>query len=298
MARVFRGVGFNLVFFLLVLLIVLPVAAFAQQDLNCEDFNSQAEAQAELDSDRSDPNNLDADNDGMACDTFDFGNDAAPAPGEMMEEITMEESTIMETTVEETTASPTTIEETTIEETTENSTASQTTPDSDEDCPGATEVASLGPETESQQEAFTVTADSFRVNFDVTINDEIAGLVEVNITDELGLVEFEDVEETETGSFIVLEGPGEFNLEVEVSGNDAEYVVTAEDCIGSADGTTDNDEDAGNDNDDPGNDDVPDDIVRDTIPDKDLPDTGGVALPLVMVLLGFLVAGLALRRRA
>jgi len=58
--------------------------------LNCEDFASQEEAQAELERDPSDPNNLDADNDGLACETFDYddgggsgdGGDGGGAPGE------------------------------------------------------------------------------------------------------------------------------------------------------------------------------------------------------------------------
>ena len=45
------------------------VAAPAPQgdDLNCEDFGSREEAQAALDADASDPNGLDADGDGLAC---------------------------------------------------------------------------------------------------------------------------------------------------------------------------------------------------------------------------------------
>ena len=37
------------------------------EDLNCDDFTSQAEVQAVLDADPSDPNGLDADGDGVAC---------------------------------------------------------------------------------------------------------------------------------------------------------------------------------------------------------------------------------------
>lgn len=37
------------------------------EDLDCDDFATQAEAQAVFDQDPSDPNNLDADNDGQAC---------------------------------------------------------------------------------------------------------------------------------------------------------------------------------------------------------------------------------------
>lgn len=53
------------------MLIVSP-AAIGQQDLNCEDFDSQAEAQAELRSNPSDPNNLDAEDDGVACETYPY----------------------------------------------------------------------------------------------------------------------------------------------------------------------------------------------------------------------------------
>lgn len=45
----------------------LAGVAFAQ-DLNCDDFDTQEEAQAEYDSDTSDPHGLDGnDNDGVAC---------------------------------------------------------------------------------------------------------------------------------------------------------------------------------------------------------------------------------------
>jgi hypothetical protein len=44
-----------------------PVEA---QDLNCTDFDTQQEAQDELDSNPSDPNNLDNDNDGIACESL------------------------------------------------------------------------------------------------------------------------------------------------------------------------------------------------------------------------------------
>lgn len=39
-------------------------------DLNCSDFATQAEAQAEFDADPSDPNGLDRDSDGIACETL------------------------------------------------------------------------------------------------------------------------------------------------------------------------------------------------------------------------------------
>ena len=41
-------------------------------DKDCGDFRSQAEAQGELERDLSDPNRLDADNDGEACETYPY----------------------------------------------------------------------------------------------------------------------------------------------------------------------------------------------------------------------------------
>ncbi len=40
------------------------------QDLTCSDFDSQEAAQAELQNDPTDPNNLDDDNNGIACETL------------------------------------------------------------------------------------------------------------------------------------------------------------------------------------------------------------------------------------
>jgi len=59
--------------------ILLAGAAVAQDRYNCEDFDSQQEAQRMLDRDPSDPNNLDADNDGMACDTYPYEDDGGGA---------------------------------------------------------------------------------------------------------------------------------------------------------------------------------------------------------------------------
>ena len=42
-------------------------------DLDCADFATQQEAQAVLERDSSDPNRLDADNDGIACETYPYG---------------------------------------------------------------------------------------------------------------------------------------------------------------------------------------------------------------------------------
>jgi hypothetical protein len=54
--------------------------AYAQEDLDCADFATQAEAQAELARDRSDPNNLDADDDGVPCEEDTGGSSASASP--------------------------------------------------------------------------------------------------------------------------------------------------------------------------------------------------------------------------
>lgn len=62
---------------------VFSVPALAQDDdLDCADFANQEEAQAEFDSDPADPNNLDADNDGEACEVFDYGVDSGGGPAQ------------------------------------------------------------------------------------------------------------------------------------------------------------------------------------------------------------------------
>jgi hypothetical protein len=48
----------------------------AMEELDCADFATREEAQAELDADPSDPNDLDADDDGEACEEF-FGEEIA-----------------------------------------------------------------------------------------------------------------------------------------------------------------------------------------------------------------------------
>jgi hypothetical protein len=57
-----------------------PASALSA-DLDCADFATQAQAQANLVAHPSDPNNLDADNDGQACETFDYQAGGATAPG-------------------------------------------------------------------------------------------------------------------------------------------------------------------------------------------------------------------------
>ncbi len=64
-------------------LIAVAGVTLAQDSLNCDDFDSQGEAQDELRSNPSDPNNLDDDNDGIACETLPPPRDenSVPPPG-------------------------------------------------------------------------------------------------------------------------------------------------------------------------------------------------------------------------
>ncbi len=56
---------------MLVMLVLAPAAMGQQEDLDCADFANQAQAQAVYNQDPSDPHGLDADNDGIACETLD-----------------------------------------------------------------------------------------------------------------------------------------------------------------------------------------------------------------------------------
>ena len=80
-----KRLGFLAALSMLTMLILAPTA-LAQDgaDLDCSDFATQQEAQAVFNQDPSDPNNLDADDDGMACETLPDGtmeDDAANGNG-------------------------------------------------------------------------------------------------------------------------------------------------------------------------------------------------------------------------
>jgi len=55
-----------------------PAVAQADQ-YDCASFGSQESAQVELDSDPSDPNNLDSDGNGIACDNYPYGTSGSAA---------------------------------------------------------------------------------------------------------------------------------------------------------------------------------------------------------------------------
>src|SRR5215212_7121941 len=56
-------------------------SAMAQADqYDCASFGSQESAQVQLDSDPSDPNNLDSDGNGIACDIYPYGTSGSAPP--------------------------------------------------------------------------------------------------------------------------------------------------------------------------------------------------------------------------
>ncbi|UJL45703.1 hypothetical protein KFZ58_15110 [Virgibacillus sp. NKC19-16] len=85
-------------------------SVFAADNLNCEDFDSQAEAQEHFDADPNDPDGLDRDNDEEACETYDYGdstsssNDASENDNES-EEVSEEASDESTSSEEDTTSS-------------------------------------------------------------------------------------------------------------------------------------------------------------------------------------------------
>ncbi|WP_433030228.1 excalibur calcium-binding domain-containing protein [Actinomycetospora sp. CA-053990] len=56
------------------------------RDRDCADFDSQAEAQAVLDDDPSDPERLDADDDGIACESFGYADEVETVPAAVTED--------------------------------------------------------------------------------------------------------------------------------------------------------------------------------------------------------------------
>lgn len=131
-----KGTRLTLAVFLSILFMFgTTQSVFAADDLNCSDFDTQAEAQAHLDADPSDPDGLDRDGDGIACENLPQGNASSSNDNasesnneseETSDDASTDESTSSEdanTSEEETTSSDDT---TTTEETTSSDNASTT----------------------------------------------------------------------------------------------------------------------------------------------------------------------------
>jgi hypothetical protein len=197
-------------------------------------------------------------------------------------------------------------------------------------CPGAEEVGTVGPTRKEQHietESFDIEGDKFRLTYKTTDLDEDGGaFLDVIVFDE-----DEDevggrlIREQGTETEIVSEAPGTFSLEIGAGG--LRYEITVEDCTGEDQSAADdqyNDGNAGNDGnlgidddlglrgdpssvdnlglgDDPGFGtgvgqaaDIPEDVIADTIPDRNtLPFTGGQSL-FGLALIGLACAGLGI----
>lgn len=82
---------------MLIALLVLAAPASAQDTLNCDDFDTQEEAQAVLDGDPSDPNRLDGnDGDGVACESLPSSPSASGESGDSEAESTSADFTTPE----------------------------------------------------------------------------------------------------------------------------------------------------------------------------------------------------------
>src|SRR5215207_6533844 len=107
-------------------------------------------------------------------------------------------------------------------------------------CQNPEEVLTVGPTTDNIRTPFRTTGNVFRVSYDVAFNDRQAfNAADIDIEDRFGLVDFVNLSEDETNSFIVTEGAGSYDLVVQIDPpNGATYTVTVEDCGGTTTGTT------------------------------------------------------------
>ncbi|QKY70226.1 excalibur calcium-binding domain-containing protein [Lentibacillus sp. CBA3610] len=85
-------------------------SAFANDSLNCDDFDTQSEAQAHFDEQDGDPDDLDRDGDGIACESLPQGdatssNDDASENADKTEEASEDVSTAESASSEEGTSS-------------------------------------------------------------------------------------------------------------------------------------------------------------------------------------------------
>lgn len=143
-------------------------------------------------------------------------------------------------------------------------------------CAGAREVENTGPTTTDAERQFRVTGETFRVTYDVTLLERNEfPTVTIDFADRFGAGPLLFVDESESDSFISTEGPGSFDLTIQVSPpNTARYEVAVEDCTGVA--AEDNDEE----------------IVN--IPDDTLPNTGGVPISALASFATLLLIGTSL----
>lgn len=139
-------------------------------------------------------------------------------------------------------------------------------------CENAQEVATFEGSTGENfiTDPFQITGGQFRVSFES--GGTGFAFVSIEILDENGdlVDDFVAGDEEAQTSLLVNAGPGDFVLDVTADTDDP-FTVTVEDCGGAAD-------DGGNNNGGDDGDDNNDGIIDDTIPNKPLPNTGGIPL--------------------
>lgn len=156
----------------------------------------------------------------------------------------------------------------------------QYAPGPDDQCPGAEVVEEVGPTTDNATNSFEATGDTLRVTYQVQfVEGNPFASLDIDIEDRFGFVEGESFDESGTDSFIVVtDGPESFDLITELDpANSGEYTVVVEDCVGEQQNSNDGDD--GSEDNDANDEDIDDgDVISDSVPDKDLPETGGVPL--------------------
>ena len=172
------------------------------------------------------------------------------------------------------------------------------------ECTNAEPVLTLQDDTDDETPFFDIDGQSFRVTVETTpTQDDQSGFTSVDVEDEnFSRVRSEEFDSGENGSFLASSGSGRYKLFVTTDLQSYEIIV--EDCGGGNDnGADDNDDDNNGDNNNnangDNNNDADDDVIDDSVPDKDLPETGGISL-LGVAFFMFAGAGLltaVMRRR-
>ena len=257
------GAGLWVAFLLIGMLVFFSALsaapAFAKDTRNCDDFASQEDAQAELNGDSDDPNNLDADGDEQACEDFDYGDDQYADDQDGGDDQGTDDDQYAD------------------DEASDDN-------EKDGNCENAQEVDTFegSPGEDFVTDPFRITSEQFRVSFD---NDETGFVfadIEILDDDDKLVDSFITGGEGQQDSLIVNGGPGDFVLDVTADTDDP-FTVSVESCgdtggddnDGDADDSANDGDTDGDDNDGDANDDG---VIDDTVPDKDLPNTGGFPL--------------------
>lgn len=170
-----------------------------------------------------------------------------------------------------------------------------TTASDDDACPTPEVVETVSGTGNQQTAPFDIEGERFLITSEVVGTGDpdflLFSIFVEDTNDELNLT-LVDQEQEGTQSSFVNEGPGSFFLDITAA--NAEYEITVEDCTGIVnDDDTSNDSDADNADDT----DADDDVIQTSIPDKALPDTGGLTLVGVLLVSFSLVSAVFLIRR-